>query len=134
MDSLTFFKGQIGLTILCTKLDNDVSKHHQEEIKCNVHFTRKTTFKGLWFLVTGFEHFSTGFARLSPNVLPISQKTVSHGLNCTPNHANVLRCTTEDCKEASWQKISLQLQNCFSAENQKIVYPVDKYKSDVTAK
>ena len=52
-----------------------------------------------------FEHFSKGLASRSPNVIPISQETMSLGLNCTASRVNVLRRTPGGCKEASRQKI-----------------------------
>ena len=51
------FKGHIGQATICTKIENDFYKLHQKEIRCNLHLNKTTNLKGLWFLVTGSEHF-----------------------------------------------------------------------------
>ena len=62
--SYVISKGLIEQITIRTKLENDVSELHQNEIRCDLHLTRTTNLKGLWFLVTGFEHFSKGLASL----------------------------------------------------------------------
>ena len=40
-------KGHIGQTTIRTKLENDVSELHQKGIRCDLHLTGTTNFKGL---------------------------------------------------------------------------------------
>ena len=103
--SYIIFKGHIGQTTIRTKIENDVFELHQKEIRCSLHLTTTRNLKELWFPVTGFEHFSKSEPACRPNVLPISEKTMSLGLIWLASQVKVLRRTPGGCKDALRQKI-----------------------------